>query len=130
MTAISSKNKEKIGKAVFATAAVICVIAVAAIFAFLIIKSVPAFGKLGIFEFMFGDKWSPDRLDTYDSPLSGTYGIFTMIVGTLSATVGALLIGGVLGYFTAVFLAFYCPEKPKRILCAGINLLAGIPSVV
>ena len=130
MTAISSKNKEKIGKAVFATAAVICVIAVAAIFAFLIIKSVPAFGKLGIFEFMFGDKWSPDRLDTYDSPLSGTYGIFTMIVGTLSATVGALLIGGVLGYFTAVFLAFYCPEKPKRILCAVINLLAGIPSVV
>lgn len=130
MTAISSKNKEKIGKAVFATAAVICVIAVAAIFAFLIIKSVPAFGKLGIFEFMFGDKWSPDRLDTYDSPLSGTYGIFTMIVGTLSATVGALLIGGVLGYFTAIFLAFYCPEKPKRILCAVINLLAGIPSVV
>ena len=130
MTAISSKNKEKIGKAVFATAAVICVIAVAAIFAFLIIKSVPAFGKLGIFEFMFGDKWSPDRLDTYDSPLSGTYGIFTMIVGTLSATVGALLIGGVLGYFTAVFLAFYCPVKPKRILCAVINLLAGIPSVV
>ena len=130
MTAISSKNKEKIGKAVFATAAVICVIAVAAIFAFLIIKSIPAFSKLGIFEFMFGDKWSPDRLDTYDSPLSGTYGIFTMIVGTLSATVGALLIGGVLGYFTAVFLAFYCPEKPKRILCAVINLLAGIPSVV
>ena len=130
MTAISLKNKEKLGKAVFATAAVICVIAVAAIFAFLIIKSIPAFGKLGIFEFMFGDKWSPDRLDTYDSPLSGTYGIFTMIVGTLSATVGALLIGGVLGYFTAVFLAFYCPEKPKRILCAVINLLAGIPSVV
>ena len=130
MTAISLKNKEKLGKAVFATAAVICVIAVAAIFAFLIIKSIPAFGKLGIFEFMFGDKWSPDRLDTYDSPLSGTYGIFTMILGTLSATVGALLIGGVLGYFTGVFLAFYCPEKPKRILCAVINLLAGIPSVV
>ncbi len=130
MTVLTAKNKEKFGKAVFATAAVICVIAVAAIFAFLIIKSVPAFGKLGILEFMFGDNWSPDRLDTYDSPLSGTYGILTMIVGTLSATVGALLIGGILGYFTAVFLAFYCPEKLKRILCAVINLLAGIPSVV
>ena len=103
----ATKSKEKIGKAVFATAAVICVIAVVAIFAFLIYKSLPAFGKLGIFEFMFGDTWSPDRLDTYDSPLSGTYGIFTMIAGTFAATVGALLIGGVLGYFTAVFLAFY-----------------------
>ena len=105
-------------------------IAVVAIFAFLIYKSLPAFGKLGIFEFMFGDTWSPDRLDTYDSPLSGTYGIFTMIVGTFAATVGALLIGGVLGYFTAVFLAFYCPARPKRILSTVINLLAGIPSVV
>ena len=130
MTVLSLKNKEKIGKAIFATAAVICVIAVAAIFVFLIIKSIPAFGKLGIFEFMFEDKWSPDRLDTYDSPLSGTYGIFTMIVGTVSATVGALLIGGVFGYFTAIFLAFYCPKKLKSILCAVINLLAGIPSVV
>ena len=126
----ATKIKEKVGKAVFAAAATVCTVATIAIFAFLIYKSIPAFGKIGIFRFMFGDKWSPDRLDTYDSPLSGTYGIFTMIVGTLSATVGALFVGGVLGYFTAVFLAFYCPEKPKRILGTVINLLAGIPSVV
>ena len=126
----ATKLKEKIGKAVFAAAAVICVIAVVAIFAFLIYKSIPAFGKLGVFRFMFGDNWSPDRLDTYDSPLSGTYGILTMIAGTLTATVGALLVGGVLGYFTAIFLAFYCPPAPRRVLSAVINLLAGIPSVV
>ncbi len=130
MTVLNAKNKEKAGKAFFAAAAVICVIAVAAIFAFLIIKSVPAFGKLGVFEFIFGDNWSSDRLDTYDSPLSGTYGIFTMIFGTFTATIGALLIGGVFGYFTAVFLAFYCPAVPKRIFSSVINLLAGIPSVV
>jgi phosphate transport system permease protein len=126
----AAKTKEKIGKAVFLATAAICVAAVIAIFAFLIYKSIPAFGKLGVPEFMFGDNWSPDRLDTYDSPLSGTYGIFTMIVGTLAATAGALLIGGVLGYFTAVFLSFYCPKKPKKILSSVINLLAGIPSVV
>ena len=126
----ATRLKERIGKAVFAAAAVICVIAVVAIFAFLIYKSIPAFGKLGVFRFMFGDNWSPDRLDTYDSPLSGTYGILTMIAGTLTATVGALLVGGVLGYFTAIFLAFYCPPAPRRVLSAVINLLAGIPSVV
>ena len=126
----ATRLKERIGKAVFAAAAVICVIAVVAIFAFLIYKSIPAFGKLGVFRFMFGDNWSPDRLDTYYSPLSGTYGILTMIAGTLTATVGALLVGGVLGYFTAIFLAFYCPPAPRRVLSAVINLLAGIPSVV
>ncbi len=126
----ATKTKEKIGKAVFAAAAIICVIAVVAIFAFLVYKSIPAFKKLGVFDFMLGDTWLPDRLDTYASPLSGTYGIFTMIAGTLAATVGALLIGGVFGYFTAIFLAFYCPKKLKRVLSTVINLLAGIPSVV
>ncbi len=125
-----NKLKENIGKYGFMTAAIICVIAVLAIFGFLIYKSIPAFGKIGILEFVFGETWSPDRLDTMDSPLSGTYGIFTMIVGTLSVTVGALLIGGIFGYFTAIFLAFYCPLKLKGFLSAVINLLAGIPSVV
>lgn len=127
---VTTKTKENVGKGIFAAAAIICIIAVIAIFVFLIIKSVPAFVKLGIFDFIFGDKWTPDRLDTYDGQLSGTYGIFTMIVGTAAATVGALLIGGVLGYFTAVFLAFFCPKKLKRIFASVINLLAGIPSVV
>lgn len=115
----------------FTVAAVICVIAVAAIFVFMLIKSIPAFHKIGLFDFIFGDQWAPDRLDTYENAtLSGSYGIFKMIVGTLAATIGALLIGGTLGYFTAVFLAFYCPKKLKKIFSSTINLLAGIPSVV
>lgn len=123
--------KEKTGKIAFTAAAIICVIAVAAIFVFTFIKSVPALNKIGVFDFIFGDKWSPDRLDKYQSAtLSGTYGIFKMIIGTLAATAGALLIGGVLGYFTAVFIAFYCPKKLKKPFTTTINLLAGIPSVV
>ena len=115
----------------FTVAAVICVIAVAAIFVFMLIKSIPALNKIGLFDFIFGDNWSPDRLDKYDNAtLSGSYGILKMIVGTLAATVGALLIGGTLGYFTAVFIAFYCPKKLKKIFSSMINLLAGIPSVV
>ncbi len=123
--------KEKAGKTVFTIAAMICVIAVIAIFGFMIVKSLPAFRKIGFFNFVFGDNWSPDRLDKYDdASLSGTYGVFKMIIGTLAATVGALVIGGTLGYFTAVFIAFYCPERLKKIFSSTVNLLAGIPSVV
>lgn len=123
--------KEKAGKTVFTIAAMICVIAVIAIFGFMLVKSLPAFRKIGFFNFVFGDNWSPDRLDKYDdASLSGTYGVFKMITGTLAATVGALVIGGTLGYFTAVFIAFYCPEKLKKIFSSTVNLLAGIPSVV
>lgn len=128
---ISSKIKEKIGKSAFAVAATLCIIAVASIFIFLTIKSLPAFRKIGFFDFLFGDNWSPDKGDTYaGTKLAGSYGIFTMIVGTLAATVGALLLGGVFGYFTAVFLAYFCPKRLKRIFSSVINLLAGIPSVV
>ena len=107
-----------------------CIVAVVAIFVFLIVKSAPAFVKLGVFDFVFGDEWQPSSSDTYGGATAGTYGIFTMIVGTVAATAGALLVGGILGYFTAVFLAFFCPKKLKRVLGATINLLAGIPSVV
>lgn len=123
--------KEKAGKTVFTIAAMICVIAVIAIFGFMLVKSLPAFRKIGFFNFVFGDNWSPDRLDKYDdASLSGTYGVFKMIISTLAATVGALVIGGTLGYFTAVFIAFYCPERLKKIFSSTVNLLAGIPSVV
>lgn len=127
----ATKIKEKTGQTIFTIAAVICVIAVVAIFVFMLIKSIPALNKIGLFNFIFGDNWSPDRLDKYENAtLSGSYGILKMIVGTLAATVGALLIGGTLGYFTAVFIAFYCPKKLKKIFSSMINLLAGIPSVV
>lgn len=126
-----TKIKEKTGQTMFTVAAIICVIAVAAIFVFMLIKSLPAFNKIGVFDFIFGDDWAPDRLDKFENAtLSGSYGIFKMIIGTLAATAGALLIGGTIGYFTAVFLAFYCPKKLKKLFSSTINLLAGIPSVV
>ena len=107
----TTKIKEKTGQTIFTVAAVICVIAVAAIFVFMLIKSIPALNKIGLFDFIFGDNWSPDRLDKYENAtLSGSYGILKMIVGTLAATVGALLIGGTLGYFTAVFIAYNYEE--------------------
>ena len=125
-----TKLKESAGKTIFATMAAVCIVAVAAIFIFLIIKSFPAFKKIGFFDFLLGNQWSPDRLDTYGQSLSGTYGIFTMVIGTISATIGALLFGGVFGYFTAIFLVFFCPKKLTKIFSIVINLLAGIPSVV
>ncbi|MBQ3221583.1 MAG: phosphate ABC transporter permease subunit PstC [Clostridia bacterium] len=125
-----TKVKEKIGRAVFAVSAGICILAVVAIFVFLLAKSAPAFAKIGVFNFVFGDTWLPSSSDSYNAPLSGEYGVFTMIVGTLATTVGALAFGGVLGYFTAVFLVFFCPNGLKKVLSSAIGVLAGIPSVV
>ena len=69
-----SKLKEKAYKVLFAATAILCIIAVIAIFAFLIAESVPAFRKIGFFEFVLGSDWKPASSDTYAAPLSGRYG--------------------------------------------------------
>lgn len=65
-----SDKKERIEKGLFASAAALCVGAVPAIFVFLIVRSIPAFGKIGVGNLLFGRNWSPDRLDTYGASLA------------------------------------------------------------
>ncbi len=125
-----SRAKERAGKAVFTSTAVICIIAVVVIFAFIIIRSLPAISKIGLFRFLFGSTWDPNVNDVFTEELAGQYGVLTMIVGSLFATVGALAVGGVLGYFMAVYLAFFCKGRLKKIFSTVVNLLAGIPSVI
>ena len=122
--------KEGASKALFAAAAIVCIVAVIAIFVFIILRSIPALSKIGFFDFVFGKTWMPNKDDVYSEALAGTYGILTMIVGSIFSTIGALLIGGTLGFFTAVFLARFCNKTVKKIFGSVINLLAGIPSVV
>lgn len=126
----TSKAKENSFRILFMMTAIISIFAVIAIFVFLFLKGLPAFQKIGFLEFIFGDVWNSNSTDTFVEELTGQYGILTMIVGTIFSTVGALLVGGVLGFFTAVFLARFCPKRLKKTITALINLLAGIPSVV
>lgn len=53
-----------------------------------------------------------------------------MIVTSLYATIGALIIGVPIGLFTAVFLAEIAPKPIVKILSPAVQLLAGIPSVL
>ena len=61
---------------------------------------------------------------------NGDFGILPMIVGSLYVTAGAIIIGVPIGILTAVFLARFCPEKIYPVVKAGVELMAGIPSVV
>jgi phosphate transport system permease protein len=75
-----------------------------------------------LLKFLGGTDWRP----TYQKQ----YGIFPMILGTIFASFGAILLGVPLGILCALFLAEFLPAKPAAIARAGIELLAGIPSVV
>ncbi|MEZ0536351.1 phosphate ABC transporter permease subunit PstC [Caldicellulosiruptoraceae bacterium PP1] len=77
--------------------------------------------KYGILKFLLGEKWAP---------LSGTFGIFSMIIGTLTVTIGALIIGVPIGLATAIFLSELANKRVSKLIRPFIELLAGIPSVV
>lgn len=117
------KNKyiEQTMRFVFLAAACVSIAATITICIFLFANGVPAILKIGLKNFIFGLKWKPS-IDLY--------GIFPMIVGSITVTLGALILGVPLGLFTAVFLARYCPKQLYNFFESGVKLLAGIPSVV
>jgi len=63
-------------------------------------------------------------------PLEGRFGMAPMLVATLAASVGALLIAVPLGVAGALFVRFYAPVPLARLYRGIVALLAGIPSVV
>lgn len=113
--------KEKVMKVVFLLTACVSILAVALICLFLFVNGVPAIQKIGLFEFLGGTTWKAS---------SDKFGILPMILGSVYVTAGALVIGVPIGILTAVFLARFCPKRLYKPLKAGVDLLAGIPSVV
>ena len=113
--------KEKVMKVVFLMTACVSILAVALICLFLFVNGVPVIQKIGLFEFLGGTTWKAS---------SDKFGILPMILGSVYVTAGALVIGVPIGILTAVFLARFCPKRLYTPLKAGVDLLAGIPSVV
>lgn len=113
--------KESLAKVLFTAAAGVSILAVALICIFLFASGVPAIGKIGVVEFLTGTVWRP---------ASETFGILPMILGSIYATLGALVIGVPTGLFCAVYLSRFASPRVKRIVTPGVELLAGIPSVI
>jgi len=118
-----SHFNEKFMQAIFFLSALASVIAVVAICLFLLLRGVPAIGEIGFMKFIFNENWKPTN-----TPPS--YGILSMIVGSLYVTGGAIAIGVPIGLMCAIFLAEFCPPAVYKIVKPSVNLLAGIPSII
>ena len=116
-----AKYKERVMEVVFLIAACVSILAVALICIFLFANGVPAMKEIGFADFLLGREWRPGN---------DIYGIFPMIIGSIYVTAGAIVIGVPIGLLTAVFLARYCPAGIYKVVKPGVELLAGIPSVV
>lgn len=114
---------EKLSERVFLICALLSVISLVLIIGFVFVKGSTPFVLDGysIIDFIFGMDWVPSE---------DKFGIFPMIVASLFATFGALVIGVPIGLLTAIFLAEIAPKKVAKIISPAVQLLAGIPSVL
>lgn len=115
--------KEMLAQIVFIICAVIAILAVGSITAYMILKGTPALKEVGVLELLFGSVWKP----TASEP---SYGILYIILSSVVGTGAAVLIGVPIGLYTAVFLSELAEKKLGNIVGGAVELLAAIPSVI
>ena len=125
-TSTSKKNLlESAIHGIFLILGLITVACVLLITVYLVLSGLPAIGKIGLTDFLFGKVW-----DSTNSTTGAQYGILPFILTSVYGTAGAILVGVPIGFLTAVFLAKMAPGCVKAVVGGAVSLLAGIPSVV
>lgn len=118
-----SKPYEKMWEFIFLISSLLSVLSIVVICYFIFKNGVPFIMKTGLGHFILGKEWRPTS-----TPAS--FGILPMILGSVMVTFGSIIIGVPIGVLTAIFMAFYCPERLYKILKPAVNLMAGIPSII
>lgn len=114
---------DSLSENIFKFCALTAVIALFIIILFVFYKGLKPFIREGysVISFIFGRRWIPS---------SNIYGILPMILASVYATLGALIIGVPIGIFSAIFIAEIAPKNISKLIYFIVELLAGIPSVL
>lgn len=130
-------KKDGLATAVFALAAASAVVAMLAIFFFLMRTSLPSirFNGLG---FITGHQWSIGNLygttlvthNGVAAPQGAIYGILPFIFGTIVSSAIAILLAVPISVGTALLLTEHLPRRASLPVSFLVELLAGVPSVV
>ena len=120
---MSHQMKETAMKYVFMLSASMSILAIILIFYFMFSQGAPFIFEEGFGNFLLGTSWRPTASDPQ-------YGILPMIIGSLTITVGAVIVGVPLGVLTAICLSHFMSDRVYRWFKPAINLMAAIPSII
>ncbi|MEW6670308.1 MAG: phosphate ABC transporter permease subunit PstC [Thermodesulfobacteriota bacterium] len=90
---------------------------------FLFMEGLPILKKVSVIGFVFGKLWYP----TSDPP---DFGIFPLIIGSLTVTAVSAVMSIPLGILTAIYLAEIASARVRELVKPIVELLAALPSVV
>lgn len=114
---------EAVMNAIFFLCGILAVGCVAVITIYMFLSGLPAIGKIGPLNFLFGTEWASTAAEP-------KFGILPFILTSIYGTAGAIVLGVPVGFMTAVFLAKVAPPRLASLVRPAVDLLAGIPSVV
>jgi len=97
------------------------------IIVFTVLESRQAIEEIGLRTMLLGTVWRPGSIIGTDE---AQFGLIPMIIGSILATFGAVVLGVPLSIGTAILLAEVAPASVREIVRPAVELLAGIPSVV
>lgn len=117
------RRKERGIRMLFFLIASASIITLSLIVLFLFMEGLPIFKKVSVNAFLLGKLWYP----TSDPP---DFGIFALIIASVTVTGVASLISIPLGVMTAIYLAEVASWRLREVVKPIVELLAALPSVV
>ena len=114
---------EAVARALLLICAVAAIFAVCAITFYMFAKGLPALGKVGVTELLFGTVWKPTAAEPQ-------FGIAYIILSSVVGTAFSVLLGVPVGLMTAVFLTEVSGKRMAAVVQPAVELLAAIPSVI
>lgn len=114
---------EAVARALLLICAVAAIFAVCAITFYMFAKGLPALGKVGVTELIFGTAWKPTAAEPQ-------FGIAYIILPSIVGTAFSVLLGVPVGLMTAVFLTEVSGKRMAAVVQPAVELLAAIPSVI
>jgi phosphate transport system permease protein len=119
----SRRRKERAIRFFFFSVALASITTLGLSLVFLFMEGLPIFGKVSVQDFLFGRYWYP----TDDPP---DFGIFPLIVASITVTAVSAVISIPLGVMSAIYLAECASARLREWVKPIVELLAALPSVV
>jgi phosphate transport system permease protein len=122
LVAVRPRRGESLIQGLLGACAVISVLTTTLIVVSLLSPTIDFFGEVSLSQFLSFDEWAPTQGDP-------TFGVLRLVVGTLSATLWALLFAVPIGLLSAIYLSEYANPRVRRAVKPVLEVLAGIPTV-
>ena len=120
---VYNSPKERAIKYALGACALVSVLTTLGIAAVLVLESIPFFQTVALAEFFGDTRWTPQFANKH-------FGIWALLSGTVLVTVISAVVALPIGLASAIFISEYASPWVRTVLKPGLELLAGVPTVV